>query len=103
MFVRLADPDRHTEAITRRPLVLHTIGKQTRHAGQTRLTLTSTHAEAPKVTAACRRIAAFFKQLRATAEQLTALERWCRILSFALVKYLRGRQLHPPPYLLAPT
>ncbi|MGH8534474.1 MAG: transposase [Gammaproteobacteria bacterium] len=103
LFVRLADPHQHTEAITSRPLMLHTIGKQTRHAGQTRLTLTSTHAEAPKVIAACRRIAAFFKQLRVTAEQLTALERWCRILSFALVKYLRGRELRAPPYLLAPT
>ena len=103
LFVRLAEPDQHTEAITSRPLMLHAIGKQTRHAGQTRVTITSTHAEAGKVMAGYRRIASFFKQLRATAEQLTSIQRWCRILSLALVKYLRGRQLHPPPYLLAPT
>jgi Transposase DDE domain len=42
LFVRLADPNQHTEAITSRPLLLYTIGKQTRHAGQTHLTLTST-------------------------------------------------------------
>ncbi len=45
---------------------------------------------------------AFFKTLRQTAEQLTALQRWYRVLSRALVKYLNGRDLHPPPGLPAP-
>jgi hypothetical protein len=102
LFVRLAEPEQHTEAITSRPLMLYAIGKQTRHAGQTRVTITSTHAESSKVMAGYRRIAGFFKELRATAELLTSIQRWCRILSLALVKYLRGRQWHPPPYLLAP-
>ncbi len=51
---------------------------------------------------ACREIAAFFKTLRQTAEQLTPLQRWYRVLSRALVKYLHGRELHPPPGLSAP-
>lgn len=102
LFVRLANPDQHTEAITSRPLMLYAIGKQTRHAGQTRLTISSPHADAEKVEQAYRRMAAFFKELRSTAEQLTSLQRWCRILSLALVKYLRGRQLVPPPCLPAP-
>jgi hypothetical protein len=42
------------------------------------------------VRAALTRIAAFFTELRKTAEQLSAIERWYRILSQALVKYLRG-------------
>ena len=42
------------------------------------------------------RIGAFFAELRQTAEQLTPLDRWYRILSLALVKYLHGRQLEPP-------
>jgi hypothetical protein len=42
LFVRLANPDQHTEAITSRPLMLYAIGKQTRHAGQNRLTISST-------------------------------------------------------------
>jgi hypothetical protein len=33
------------------------------------------------------------------AEQLSVIERWYRILSQALVKYLRGRQLVPPKLL----
>ncbi len=94
--MRLVNPDQHTEAITSRPLMLYAIGKQTRHAGQTRLTISSSHAEAD------RRMAAFFKELRSTAEQLTSLQRWCRILSLALVKYLRGRQLVPTPWLPTP-
>jgi hypothetical protein len=31
---------------------------------------------------------------------LTAVERWCRILSRALIKYLKGRVLKPPGGLL---
>ena len=102
LFVRLANPDQHTEAVTSRPLMLYAIGKQTRHAGQNRLTISSTHAEAKKVEQCYRRIAAFFKELRSTAEQLTTIQRWYRILSLALVKYLKGRQLQPPDSLPAP-
>src|SRR5262249_20818493 len=43
----------------------------------------------------------FFAELRNTAEQLTTLERWYRILSQALKKYLRGR-IPPPPRQLKP-
>ena len=39
--------------------------------------------------------------LTATAEQSTPIERWCRVLSRALVKYLHGRQPEPPALLPA--
>lgn len=96
LFVRLADPDRHLEAITSRPLLLHAVARQTRHAGQTRLIVSAMHGLADKARQALMRIAAFFAELRATAEQLSAVERWYRILSQAMVKYLHGRQLIPP-------
>ena len=96
LFVRLADPDQHREAITSRPLLLHAIGRQTQHAGQTTITVTSAHGEHHRARRAFMRIAAFFTALRQTAEQLTDLDRWYRILSYALVKYLKGRQLDPP-------
>ncbi len=102
LFVRLADPRQHTEAITSRPLLLHAPARLTRHGGQTRVTISHPHAEAAWVENACREIAAFFKTLRQTAEQLTPLQRWYRVLSRALVKYLNGRELHPPPGLPAP-
>ena len=99
LFVRLADPYHHREAITSRPLLLHAIGRQTSHAGRTTLTITSVHGEHYRARRALTRIAGFFADLRRTAEQLTAVERWYRILSHALIKYLRGRQLRPPPLL----
>ena len=96
LFVRLADPDQHREAITSRPLLLHAIGRQTQHAGQTTINITSANGEHHRARRASMRIAAFFTALRKTAGQLTDLDRWYRILSYALVKYLKGRQLDPP-------
>jgi hypothetical protein len=102
LFVRLVDLDKPTESITSRPLLLHAPARLTRHGGQTRVTISHSHAEAERVETACRTIAAFFKTLSATAEQLTPLQRWCRVLSQALVKYLHGRQLQPPAQLPSP-
>jgi hypothetical protein len=42
------------------------------------------------------RIAGFFAELRKTAEQLTTLERWDRILSPSAVKVSSRRILVPP-------
>ena len=100
LFVRLADPDHHREALTSRPLLLHAVARQTRHAGQTRLTVTACHGRRDRVIQALRQISQFFQDLRQNAEQLTAAERWVRILSRAMVKYLHGRQLRPPPRLM---
>ena len=99
LFVRLAEPNRHREAITSRPLLLQAIGRQTSHAGRTTVTITSSHGDHEHARAALTRIASFFATLRKTAEQLTALQRWYRILSQALKKFLRGRKLVPPPQL----
>ena len=99
-YVRLADPDHHHETLTTRSLLLNAVARQTRHAGQTRLTVTSSHGRREQVTAALQRIARFFTMLRKTAEQLTDVERWACVLSYALQKYLRGRKLQPPPNLL---
>jgi hypothetical protein len=102
LFVRLADPSKHTESLTSRPLFLHAPARLTRHSGQTRVSISHSHAEAQWVETACRTITSFFKTLTATAEQLTPVQRWCRVLSQALVKYLHGRQLEPPALLPAP-
>ena len=76
LFVRLADPDRHREAITSRPLLLTAIGRRTTHAGQTTIRVGSTHAKHAWVRGALTRIGAFLEALRSSAEQLTPLERW---------------------------
>jgi Transposase DDE domain group 1 len=96
LFVRLADPDRHREAITSRPLLLTAIGRRATHAGQTTIRVRSTHGRHAWVRGALTRIGAFLEALRSSAEQLTPLQRWYRILSAAFVRYLKGRPLDPP-------
>src|SRR6202011_133736 len=96
LFVRLAEPDHRLEAITSRPLLMQAIARQTQHAGQVTLTIASTHGDRHKARQAYLRIARFLAQLRQTAEQLDPAQRWYRILSEALKRYLKGRQLDPP-------
>lgn len=99
LFVRLAHPDKHLEAITSRPLLLHAVGKQTRHQGQTRVTITSTHAKSEKVQIVLYGIVRFLAVLKTTAEQLTWEERWRRILNRAFFKLLGGKPLQAPELL----
>jgi Transposase DDE domain group 1 len=96
LFVRLADPEHHREALTSRPLLLSAIACRTQHAGQVTLTISSTHGMRDKARRACVRIAGFLTELRKNAEQLDPLEKWYRILSEALRHFLHGRQLQPP-------
>jgi hypothetical protein len=96
LFVRLADPEHHREAITTRPLLLSAIAQRTQHAGQVRLTISSAHGARDKARHAYLRIAGFLERLRKSAEQLDPLQRWYRILSEALRHFLHGRQLQPP-------
>ena len=101
LFTRLAEPDRHREAITARPLMMHAIARRTEHAGRTTLTITSTHGDHKLAERAYRRIARFLATVRSTAEQLTPLQRLYRILSEAMRHFLNGRQLRAPPAIQA--
>lgn len=97
LFSGLAFPDKHAEAITSRPLLLHSVGKQTRHAGQKKLTITSTHSEHQKVRKALSAAHRFFCTLNSYAEQLTDLQLWQILLSRIFVRFLRGKILGAPP------
>ena len=88
LYVRLAQPHKHFEAISSRPLLLHGVATQTRHAGQTRLTITSTHAKQATIQAVLTNLAAFLNQLKATAEQLTDLQRLRVIFMRAFAKFM---------------
>jgi hypothetical protein len=96
LFVRLARPDKHLEAITSRPLLLHAVAKQIEHGGQTKVSITSTHAKAEKIQRVLKGLTNFFQSLRSTAEQLTQADRWRLILSRAFHYFLKGRLLSPP-------
>ncbi|MFQ5664737.1 MAG: transposase [Terriglobia bacterium] len=99
LFVRLAIPERHAEALTSRPLLLEAVGRQTSHSGQTTLTLTSRHAKAPAVQRRLRALGTYLRELRATAEQLDWQALWRTILSRIFASFLDGRPLRAPMWL----
>ena len=88
LFVRLAQPHKHFEAISSRPLLLHGVATQTRHAGQTRLTITSTHARQSAIQAVLTNLARFLASLKDTAEQLPDAQRLRAILNRAFAKFM---------------
>ena len=98
LYVRLAQPHKHFEAISSRPLLLHGVATQTKHAGQTRLTITSTHAKQATIQAVLTNLAAFLSQLKATAEQLTDVQRLRAIFLRAFAKFMLATA--DPPALL---
>jgi hypothetical protein len=100
LFVRLANPHKHHEAITSRPLLLHGVATQTQHAGQRRLTITSTHAKQAAIQAVLTRLARFLNSLTSTAEQWTESQRLHAILTRAFAKFMLATK--GPPALLAP-
>jgi len=53
------------------------------------------HGKTGKVQLMLNRIASFFKTLKTCAEQLTDEQRWYRILSKAVEKYIHGTLLRP--------
>jgi hypothetical protein len=102
IFVRLAEPDKHLEAITSRPLLLAGIAERTRHGRQTTLRIASTHGNAKWAERVLGGVARFLSGLSEAAEQLTTEARWARILAHAARSWLNGRQLRAPPRLMAP-
>lgn len=87
LFVRLAIPDKHHEAITSRPLLLTSIGRLTEHQRQKKMVITSTHGDIVKLKGAYTRLVCFFDELKAAAPQLTSSECWSRILAKAMEKF----------------
>ncbi len=102
IFVRLAEPDKHLEAITSRPLLLAGIAERTRHGRQTTLRIASTHGNARWAERVLTGVARFLRGLTEAAEQLTTEARWARILAHAARSWLAGCQLRAPPRLPAP-
>ena len=88
LFVRLAQPHKHFEAISSRPLLLHGVATQTRHGGQTRLTITSTHAKHSVIQAVLTNLAGFLTALKNTAEQWTDVQRLRAILKRAFATFM---------------
>jgi len=88
LFARLADPEKHMEAISSRPMLLHAVGKQTQHAGQTHLKICSLHGLKRKVICCFTRITKILEEAALYAKQLTKFEVWGFILKKALAVFL---------------
>jgi hypothetical protein len=95
VFVGLAEPARHAEAITSRPSLLVGVARVVRSARQTTLLVTSTHAQGEENRLRLSAVSAFLTALAKAAEQLTRPERWRRILSAAFARFFDG-ELIPP-------
>ena len=95
LFTRLAIPNRHTEATTSRPLLLHGIGRQTTHGNQTTLTITSNHAQAAPIRRALEGVSHLLQRLAQTAEQFTVNQRWRWLLRFIFRDWLKTRVPEP--------
>lgn len=103
LFTRLAIPGKHAEAITSRPLLLNAVGKQTKHGGQTTLTVSSMHAKAPQMQIILNTISAFLSSIRNAAEQLTYPQKWLLILTHIFRHILNGRSLKHTQFIPQPT
>ncbi len=96
LFVRMANPSGHLEAITSRPLLLTGVGRLTESGRQKTMIITSHHAKADDVREIFQRLSHFFSNLKAIAPQLTRREQWCRILAKVVEKILPHGAVGPP-------
>lgn len=94
-FVQLADSDsdQRREAITSRPFLLYGIGRMTKHAGQTTITITPNHGKHEHAKSMQARARAVINWIKQYAQQLNIEERWRLMLSLIYHKILKGRLL----------
>ncbi len=78
LFVRLASPHHHREAVTSRPILLNTIARQTTTGGQRFLTITSNHTQKTHIAQYFTALTKYLSQFiaNANAEQWNATKRW---------------------------
>ena len=102
-YVRLAHPKTRLEAITSRPLLLSGVARLTRHAGQSRLLLTLTHAAANEIKSMIANIREGLGHVLASAPQLPKPDRWPALVRYIVSKILSAKpQIPPPPTLPRP-
>lgn len=89
IFAGMIFRDRHVEGITSRPLLLHAVGRKTRHAGQQNLSVTSSHGKREQVQKLLNDGNRFLSRLRSAAEQLSQKQKVLLILSFAFARFLK--------------
>lgn len=84
LFVRLAIPDSHREAITSRPLLLSSVSRMTQSGRQKTIKITSQHNNHSLQKAVWKRVGDFFTSLKVIAPQLNRVDCWCLIIRKAM-------------------
>jgi hypothetical protein len=80
IFVRLATPNHHREAVTSRPLLFNSVARLTDSGGQPFLTLASVHAAKNHVAEFFTKLAEQLTRFATTAEQWNTERRWQHLL-----------------------
>jgi hypothetical protein len=91
LYARLADRERHREAVTTRPELLAGVARQTRHAGQTRINISLSHSKISRIKEKLAEASAFLQGLISTAEQFSNPQRWERILLRIFEKFIQPK------------
>ena len=84
LFVRLAIPDSHREAITSRPLLLSSVSRMIQSGRQKTIRITSQHNDHSRQKNIWKRVGDFFNTLKVIAPQLNRTECWSLILRKAM-------------------
>jgi len=95
IFCRLAEPDKHLEAQTSRPLLQRVIGRLSNRGGKRLIHLTAVGAQASETKRLFEEISAFINRLISTATQLNPVYVWAMILARAFKAFLRGKPILP--------
>lgn len=93
LFVRFANPDKHSEGITSRPLLLHGVARQTTSGRQTTHIITPSHGKAAEVQQRMGWMTRVLKWIKKQSEQFNPLEAWKALLSIIFSKFLGGKFL----------
>ena len=96
VFVRIAEPTMHMEAITSRPELLQVIAMVITHSGKKVLRFCSHHENADHVKRAFGRLHKVFSRIASIAGQLDRSTVWAIQLSVAFYAWLHGKVLAVP-------
>lgn len=101
LYIRLALPGQHHEAITSRPLMLSSIGRMVKHGDQKKIKITSMHGKTSRLTKAYKHLNSVFNELKSIAPQLSSNEFWRRMLMRIISQFEPKTSTNDPPHALA--
>jgi hypothetical protein len=99
LWVRLAVPGRHTEAVTSRPALVYGVAKRTTHGNQSKVTITSCHGKAEVIEKLLENVNQFLLRFAAAAEQLKRKQRWAKLIRIILREFFQAKPQTPAPLL----